>query len=214
MSNYSLKLDSVTKIFGRRLIFDKLTYEFEAGRVYGISGPNGSGKSTLSKIIAGIITPTSGKIIHSLNKSELKVEQLHNHIGFVSPYLMLYDEFTAQENLEHFSRIRGTVYDKKRGEELLARFDIFNRRNDYVKTYSSGMKQRLKFVFAFLHNPELLILDEPTSNLDNSGKEAVYNIVKDETAGKVIIIASNEDADLSKCGEVIYLENFKMKSGK
>ena len=214
MSNYSLKLDSVTKIFGRRLIFDKLSYSFEAGKVYGISGPNGSGKSTLSKIIAGIITPTSGKIIHKIGNSPLKIEQLHDHIGFVSPYLMLYDEFTALENLEHFSRIRGTEYNSSRGEELLNRFDIFGRRNDYVKTYSSGMKQRLKFVFAFLHNPELLILDEPTSNLDNKGKEAVYSIIKDETPGKVIIVASNEDADLSRCGEVIYLENFKMKSGK
>ena len=214
MSNYSLKLDSVTKIFGRRLIFDKLSYTFEAGKVYGISGPNGSGKSTLSKIIAGIITPTSGKIIHTIGETPLKIEQLHDHIGFVSPYLMLYDEFTALENLEHFSRIRGTAYNRQRGEELLNRFDIFGRSNDYVKTYSSGMKQRLKFVFAFLHNPELLILDEPTSNLDNNGEEAVYNIIKDEVPGKVIIVASNEDADLSRCGEVIYLENFKMKSGK
>lgn len=214
MISYSLKLDSLTKIFGRRLVFDKLTYEFSAGKVYGISGPNGSGKSTLAKIIAGIITPTSGRVLHNLDERVLKTEELHNHIGFVSPYLLLYDEFTASENLLHFSKIRGIEFDTKKGDELLNRFDIYNRRNDYVKTYSSGMKQRLKFVFAFLHKPELIILDEPTSNLDNKGKDAVYSIVNDESAGRIIIIASNEDADLSRCNEVIYLENYKMENGK
>lgn len=214
MSSYSLKLESLTKVFGRRLVFDKLTFDFSTGKVYGISGPNGSGKSTLSKIIAGIITPTSGKVVHQIDSHIIKVEQLHNHLGFVSPYLILYDEFTALENLEHFSRIRGIEFNRNRGDELLNKFDIYNRRNDYVKTYSSGMKQRLKFVFAFIHAPNLLILDEPTSNLDNNGKEAVYGIVKDEVPGNIIIIASNEDADLSKCDEIIYLENYKLKNGK
>lgn len=214
MSSYSLKLESLTKVFGRRLVFDKLTFEFFPGKVYGISGPNGSGKSTLSKIIAGIITPTAGKVVHQSGSKVIKAEELHNHLGFVSPYLLLYDEFTALENLEHFSRIRGIAFDAKRGDELLTAFDIYNRRNDYVKTYSSGMKQRLKFVFAFLHRPNLLILDEPTSNLDNSGKEAVYSIIKKESSGNIIIIASNEDADLAKCDEVIYLENYKLKNSK
>ncbi len=214
MSNYSLSLDSLTKVFGRRLIFDKLTYEFKPGTVYGISGPNGSGKSTLSKIIAGIITPTHGKVVHKLGDEVIKVEHLHNHIGFVSPYLLLYDEFTALENLNHFAHIRGVEFDAERCDALLNRFDIYNRRKDYVKTYSSGMKQRLKFVFAFMHRPNLLILDEPTSNLDNQGKDAVYQIIKDELKDNIIIIASNEDADLARCSEVIYLENFKIKNGK
>lgn len=214
MSSCTLKLESVTKVFGRRLVFDKLTFEFKAGKVYGISGPNGSGKSTLSKIIAGIITPSSGKVIHQIDSLIVKLEQLHNHIGFVSPYLLLYDEFTALENLEHFSKIRGIKFDIERANALLSKFDIYSRRTDYVKTYSSGMKQRLKFAFALIHGPGCLILDEPTSNLDNSGKEAVYNIIKEEASEKIIIIASNEDIDLSKCDEIIYLENYKLKNGK
>lgn len=214
MTSYSLHLTELTKVFGRRLVFDKLTFDFSQGKVYGISGPNGSGKSTLSKIIAGIITPTRGKVVHKFNNELIKVEHLHNHLGFVSPYLVLYDEFTALENLEHFSRIRGINLDKERGDELLHKFDIFSRRNDYVKAYSSGMKQRLKFVFAFIHRPNLIILDEPTSNLDAKGKEAVYNIIKEESKGNIIIIASNEETDLAKCDEVIYLENFKLKNGK
>ncbi len=209
MNNYSLHLDELTKVFGRRLVFDKLSFDFVPGKAYGISGPNGSGKSTLSKIIAGIIMPTRGRVVHRFNDEMIKMEQLHNHLGFVSPYLMLYDEFTALENLEHFSRIRGIKFDKEKGDELLNKFDIYSRRNDYVKAYSSGMKQRLKFVFAFLHKPNLIILDEPTSNLDNNGKDAVYNIIKEESMGNIIIIASNEEADLSRCDEVIYLENYK-----
>ena len=214
MTDYSLHLESLTKIFGRRLVFDKLTYNFLPGKVYGISGPNGSGKSTLSKIIAGIITPTTGKVLHKSNAKIVKPEELHNLIGFVSPYLVLYDEFTAHENLLHFARIRGVKLDSGREDDLLNKMGIYNRRNDLVKAYSSGMKQRLKFVFALLHNPKLLILDEPTSNLDNSGKDAVYELLKSELHDNVIIIASNEDGDLAKCNEVIYLENYKIKNGQ
>lgn len=209
-----LKLESVTKVFGRRLVFENLSLDFPPGKVYGISGPNGSGKSTLSKIIAGIIAPTSGRALHSAGGKIIPAEKLHNHIGFVSPYLTLYDEFTALENIEHFSRIRGIVSDNERRGNLLNDLGIYSRRNDYVKAYSSGMKQRLKYVFALIHRPELILLDEPTSNLDSSGKDAVYKLIENEIKKSVVIIASNEDADLARCGEVIYLEEFKLKQNK
>ena len=101
---------------------------------------------------------------------------LHNHIGFVSPYLFLYDEFTAEENLLHFSNIRGISFNKERSDFLLNELNLIDRKNDLVRGYSSGMKQRLKFIFALLHQPALIILDEPTSNLDNTGKEKVYEV--------------------------------------
>ncbi len=86
---------------------------------------------------------------------------------------------------------------------------ILNRKDDLVKTYSSGMKQRLKFVFALMHSPGLLIFDEPTSNLDDEGKSTVYNIIKEEGKKSVVILASNEKMDLAGCSEILYLDNFK-----
>ena len=104
MSNYQLKLENVTKTFGRRLIFNELNLSFRSGNIYGIAGPNGSGKSTLAKILSGIISATSGKIIHTLNDEVVVEEKLHNHLGFLSPYLVLYDEFSAEENLKYFAK--------------------------------------------------------------------------------------------------------------
>ena len=209
MTNYNLELSSVNKFFGRRLIFNKLNFKIDKSGVYGVSGPNGSGKSTLVKIIAGIIGASDGKVIHKINEREIIPEKLHNHIGFVSPYLVLYEEFSAWENLELFAKIRGINLDEQRVNYLLEKFLLLNRKDDLVKTYSSGMKQRLKFIFALMHSPELLILDEPTSNLDEEGKNSVYEIVREEGKKSNVIIASNEKSDLDLCNEIIYLEKYK-----
>ena len=209
MSKYSVEANELNKTFGRRLIFHGINFRYDESGVFGISGPNGSGKSTLVKIIAGLISPTKGRIIHKNSDDEIIPEKLHNHIGFVSPYLVLYEEFTAWENLNIFSKIRDTNFDKDYAKDLLSRFLLYNRRDDLVKTYSSGMKQRMKFIFALIHNPELLIFDEPTSNLDDEGKNSVYEIIEDKSKDSIIIIASNDKADLDLCPEIIDLKTFK-----
>jgi heme exporter protein A len=212
MSNYSVEAKELNKTFGRRLIFKNLNFKIQNEGILGIAGANGSGKSTLVKIIAGINSPSSGKIIHKENKKEILPERLHNFIGFVSPYLVLYEEFSAWENLNYFAEIRKVEFDKEKIEFLLNEFLIFNRKNDLVKTYSSGMKQRLKFIFALMHSPKLLILDEPTSNLDEKGKESVYKIVEEEGKSSLVIVASNEKSDLQYCSQIIKLEDFKNHS--
>ena len=209
MSNYSVEAKDLDKRFGRRLIFKNLNFKIDSPGIIGISGPNGSGKSTLVKIIAGINSPSNGKIIHKENGNEIISEKLHNFIGFVSPYLVLYEEFSALENLTYFARIRDVAFNSERIDFLLNKFLLFDRKNDLVKTYSSGMKQRLKFIFALMHSPSLIILDEPTSNLDNEGKESVYKIVEDEGSQNIVIIASNEDSDLQLCSEKLNLIDFK-----
>jgi ABC-type multidrug transport system ATPase subunit len=209
MNNYQLTADKVTQIFGRRLIFNEINFNLKTGDVLGLAGHNGSGKSTLAKIIIGIISPTKGKIVHQENNEKIAAEKLHNYIGFVSPYLVLYDEFTAEENLQHFARIRGIDYDKEKVKNLMEKFKIYDRRNDLLKAYSSGMKQRMKVIFSLLHSPKLLILDEPTSNLDLEGKEQVYEIIKEKQHEHLTIIASNEQSDLDLCNNVLQLEEFK-----
>ncbi len=209
MNNYSLEAIELNKTFGRRLIFKNLNFKIQNEGILGISGANGSGKSTLVKIIAGINSPTEGKIIHQENGKEIIAEKLHNYIGFVSPYLVLYEEFTAWENLNYFAQIRRVKFNKEKIENLLSEFLIYNRKDDLVKTYSSGMKQRLKFIFALMHSPKLLILDEPTSNLDEEGKQSVYNIIENEGKTNIVIIASNEKSDLQFCSQILKLEDFK-----
>ncbi len=122
MSEYSLQALSLTKSFGRRLIFDEINFSWERNGIFGISGPNGSGKSTLVKIIADLLSPTKGKITHLNSDKEIIPEELHNHIGFVSPYLVLYEEFSAWENLQIFARIRGIKLDKDMVSNYLEAF--------------------------------------------------------------------------------------------
>jgi heme exporter protein A len=209
MTDFSLKVNSLQKSFGRRLVFTGITLNLNKAGVFGISGPNGSGKSTLIKILAGINSPTKGQVIHTVNGRVIISEKLHNHIGFVSPYLVLYDEFTAWENLNYFASIRSILFDKDKVENLLEQFLLLNRKDDLVKAYSSGMKQRLKFIFALMHSPAFIFLDEPTSNLDDEGKQTVYNLIKNEGGKAIVVVASNEKNDLNQCSEVLQLEDFK-----
>ncbi len=209
MIDYQAVCENVTKNFGRRLVFKNVNLLYKGTGVYGISGRNGSGKSTLVKIIAGLISPSKGKITHTKNGKQVEAEELHNFIGFVSPYLVLYDEFSAEENLNYFAKIRGIEFNKDKVDLLLNEFLLYDRRNDLVKGYSSGMKQRLKFIFALMHSPDLIILDEPTSNLDSSGKDSVYKIIESESASSIIVIASNEENDLQLCKERLQLEQYK-----
>ncbi|BDQ03303.1 ABC transporter ATP-binding protein [Ignavibacterium sp.] len=209
MSNYSLEVNQLTKYFGRRLIFSNLNFRFVDSGIFGISGPNGSGKSTLVKMLAGIIGANKGEVKHFLDGKEVLPEKIHNHIGFVSPYLVLYEEFSAEENLLMFAKIRGVEYDKSRVDYLFEKFLLLKRKDDLVKTYSSGMKQRLKFIFALMHSPQLIILDEPTSNLDDEGKNSVYELIREEGKKNIVLVASNEKNDLDQCTETIFLENYK-----
>ena len=209
MSSYSIQSQNLSKLFGRRLIFKEINFNWSEKGIFGISGPNGSGKSTLVKIVAGLIAASSGKLIHKNSGEEIVPELLHNHIGFVSPYIVLYEEFSAWENLKIFSKIRGVPFNEELIVIYLKQFLLDTRKDDLVKTYSSGMKQRLKFIFALMHSPEVLIFDEPTSNLDEEGKKVVYDIVKEEGKDKIVIIASNEVKDLELCDEVLLLEKFK-----
>jgi heme exporter protein A len=210
MSNFSIQSQNLSKSFGRRLIFKDINFTWEDKGIFGISGPNGSGKSTLVKIIAGLIAPSFGKITHKNSETEIISEKLHNHIGFVSPYLVLYEEFSAWENLKIFAKIRGVPFNEEKVVYYLSQFLLENRKDDLVKTYSSGMKQRLKFVFALMHSPDVLIFDEPTSNLDEDGKKVVYKIILEEGKNRIVIVASNEERDLLHCGEKVLLENYKL----
>jgi heme exporter protein A len=209
MSSYSIQSQNLSKLFGRRLIFKDINFNWSGKGIFGISGPNGSGKSTLVKIVAGLISASSGKMIHKKSGDEIIPEKLHNHIGFVSPYLVLYEEFSAWENLKIFAKIRGIKLNEEMVITYLSKFLLENRKDDLVKTYSSGMKQRLKFIFALMHSPEVLIFDEPTSNLDDEGKKVVYEIISEEGKTRIVVVASNEMKDLEFCNEVLLLEKFK-----
>ncbi len=197
MKQITLSIESISKEFNRRIIFENISFSLSQKDSLAITGRNGSGKSTLAKILCGLLTPTKGKISLSMNEKEIPAADIHRHIGLVSPYITMYDEFSGMENLLVFAHIRnlGSAADGD-PERLLRQFGIYERRNDEVRTYSSGMKQRLKYAAAMLHHPEILILDEPTANLDEEGAATVHKLMRVQTGVGILIIATNDAKDL------------------
>ncbi len=208
---FSLILKNVRKNFGPLLVFDSISFELGIGDSLAITGKNGSGKSTLVKIIAGLLSQTSGEVIYHLNGKRIDKLDWFKYVGFVAPYLQIYDEFTGYENLEILAKLRGMKNYKTRVYDVLNRVNLFSRKDDLVRGYSSGMKQRLKYALALLHEPPLLILDEPTSNLDPEGVEMVWAIAEEQKRKGVLIIATNEPNELKMCEKIINLDELKLK---
>lgn len=204
MRNIVLKAESVTKRFNRRNVLRDISFALAPGDSLAVTGKNGSGKSTLVKILAGVLSPTSGQVVYESSGNRLNQDEIRPYVGFVSPYLQLYDEFNAMEILDMIGRIRMTgVADKTRRQNLLEQFNLWGRRDDAIRTYSSGMKQRLKYVAALEHSPAILLLDEPTSNLDEDGINAVRAVVADYGKSGVLVVASNDAGEAGWCSQEI-----------
>lgn len=199
----TLKAVNLTRKFDRRPIFKDVNFELTMGSATAITGRNGSGKSTLIKIIANLLIQSSGELNLFSGTEKIKKENIYKYIGFVSPYLNLYDEFTGFENLKIISDIRGWGHDNI--DSALTRVGLIHRKNDLLKIYSSGMKQRLKIAFAILHNPKVLLLDEPTSNLDLDGISVVDDIANEYKKDRILIIATNDAHERSLCNSEINL---------
>jgi len=122
---------------------------------------------------------------------------------------MMYDELTGFENLEFFYDLKIRDKNDEKIKFLLEEVNLYPRRNDFVKNYSSGMKQRLKLAFAILSDPLILLLDEPRTNLDNEGIDIVYKISARQTEKGILIIATNESEDTKLCKELINIEDYK-----
>ena len=204
MNPISLTVHGLSKEFNRVPVFTGISFSLSSPGSLAITGRNGAGKSTLSKILAGLLSATRGSVSYAVNGTPAGVEQFKHQIGFVSPYLNLYDEFTALENLRILSRIRTPgLLQEARIQELLTLVGLWNRRDDFVGAFSSGMKQRLKYAFALLHHPSLLILDEPTSNLDAEGFDIVRHIASDHLKEHILIIATNSSEEAAWCTQQI-----------
>ncbi len=186
----------ITKYFGEKRILKKINFSISSGESMAIVGPNGSGKTTLMRVLSNLIQPTHGTVTYKKNGKPIEREKIFQHIGLVGPYLELYQDLTARENLEFFAKMRDVKNSSEKIAGLMKKLNLAGREDDDVKTYSSGMKQRLKYVFALLDDPEVLFVDEPRSNLDEQGINTIYDIMRDQKKEKILIIATNDPDDL------------------
>jgi len=170
-----------------------------------ISGRNGSGKSTLVKILCHVLSPSRGKVEYLDGGKPLPERVRLASLGLVSPYLQLYEEFSAFENLQYALAIRGGNADAEGAMELLRRVSLGERAHDPVGTYSSGMKQRAKFALALVHRPSVLVVDEPMANLDAEGMSIVRGIMEEHRREGILVVATNDLTDVERYDHAIDL---------
>jgi heme exporter protein A len=187
---YSLKVSNISKQYAGALLFKDISFALRPGEVLGVTGWNGSGKTTLLRIIAGLVRPSLGKVEMFLENEPIAKESRRQFVGMVAPALALYDELTALENMAFLSR---------------ERFGLVEPAQKMCRTYSSGMKQRLKLVQAVLHKPPLLLLDEPGCNLDSKGMKIVEDVILEQRQSGMTVIASNEKREVDYADRVINL---------
>lgn len=206
-----LHVENIGKRFGKRVLFRKVSFELEGGQSLAITGANGSGKSTLMQIIGGVMTPTRGRVTLHKGKTEMIPTEHHPFfVGLVAPYLSVYEGFSPRENLRFLAQARRLQHAEKKIQQALERATIAYRADEPVKTFSSGMKQRVRFAAALLSSPPLLLLDEPTSNLDEAGKAMVYTIMQAQLdANRMLIVATNDAEDADRCQRQLSVQDYQ-----
>jgi len=196
MNILKISARNLSKRFGFRRVFDKLEFELTSPASLAITGPNGSGKSTLLKVITGLLYPNSGEVIITRQGQKLGKDSLRDYLAFVSPEMNFYDELSGLENLNFFVNVSGGSFSKAACRSALDQVGLGGRGNDIIKEYSSGMKMRLKYALALMKQPEILIIDEPSTNLDAEGKEKIYQIMNEQKDKGMLIYATNEESEI------------------
>ncbi len=187
-----LQTESLTKRYGSRTIVDRVGLTVRRGEICGFLGPNGAGKTTVMRMILGLVAPTSGSVALFGDPAGPGRVELRRRIGTVSEKPYLYADMTAVEYLTFFAELNGVAEAGRRVLRLLERVELLPAAGKRLKTFSQGMQQRVNIARAFLHDPELLLLDEPVSGLDPHGIRIVRDlIVEAKAAGRGVLISSH-----------------------
>jgi ABC-2 type transport system ATP-binding protein len=209
-----LQVDNLKKSFGNVVAVDGVSLSAAAGETVGLLGPNGAGKTTTVSIIAGLLRPDSGTVKIEGHPLGGDTDPVKRRIGLVPQDLALFDELTAQANLELFAAIYemdGTAA-KRAISEALALVGLSDRSRDRVKEYSGGMKRRLNLAAALLHDPQILLLDEPTVGVDPQSRNAIFdNLEVLKSRGKTLLYTTHYMEEAERlCDRVVIIDHGKV----
>lgn len=203
-----LTVNNLSKRFGQRNIFSKVFFELIDG-VTGIAGPNGSGKSTLLKCLSRLLSPTKGTIQWFYNDNEIPKALLKDYLGYAAPYVNHYPELTCSENLKFICDLRHINSSDEHIDYVLQFVGIAHKADELFGNLSSGQQQRIKLAGAIIHTPDILMLDEPGTNLDRSGHDLIKRIAEQRASEeKMLIIATNDPQELELCKKIIHIDDF------
>lgn len=214
-----IQLSNIGKRYNYEWIFRKIDYEFTSHDNYVLLGANGSGKSTLLQVIAGNLIPSEGKMqyqVKSTKYQEVRIEStiveeenIYKHISYAAPYLDLFEEFTLAESIEFQSQFK-PYFEGLTTKDIIAITQLEKAKDKQLKYFSSGMKQRVRLALAVLCDSSLLLLDEPTSNLDKKAIDWYQRLVNDYSKNRLIIVASNQqEYEYPFCNKMLMVEDYK-----
>lgn len=204
----TITLQNIGRRFNRDWIFRGIDYTFTIGESYAILGPNGSGKSTLFQVVNGSLSPSVGTISYNFDGANIAAENIFQKLSLAAPYLELIEEFTLSEMIDFHFKFKAY----KDGMDKNAVIDVLNMHsnaNKLIRYFSSGMKQRLKLALAFCSDTPILMLDEPTSNLDAQGVDWYLSLVEKFALNRLTIICSNQPHEYSFCGHELNISDYK-----
>ena len=205
----NISLTNTGKRYNFEWIFRKLNYEFTSDNNYVILGSNGSGKSTLLQTIAGNCISSEGEIKYLISDNFVEVENIFKSLSFAAPYLELFEEFTFTESIRFQAQFKPFT-SQLTTKEIIELTQLEKSTDKQIKYYSSGMKQRVRLALAILADTPLLLLDEPTSNLDKKAIDWYQKLVTDFSKERLIIVASNQqEYEYPFCNKQLSIEDYK-----
>ena len=207
-------LSDAGKRFNRDWIFRHFNYTFETGQSYAITGPNGSGKSTLLQVLSGGMYINEGKMQWAIGnpstaaQEQLVDEQVYQHISICAPYLEVVEEMTLTEFLDFHHGFKPFLPGVT-ADSIITTIGLKKAVNKQIRYYSSGMKQRVKLAQCIFSDTDIVLLDEPCTNLDAQGIELYHRLITDYCKNRLVVVSSNDEVEYRFCGERINMGDYK-----
>lgn len=200
---------SLGKKYNREWVFKGINEEYKTGDFCVVLGGNGSGKSTFLKTISAFLTPTKGSVNFTFNEANISPDFVYKQIAYCAPYIDVFEQYTCKELFDFYSPLKPfkTGVDFNKFVEII---NLGNIKNKQLKDFSSGMRQRVKLALAVLSDTKILLLDEPTSNLDKEGIDWYQNLIENNKKGRIIFVASNkQDEESFFCNKELLITSYK-----
>lgn len=204
----TISLSDAGKRFNREWIFRHFTYTFETGSSYAIIGPNGSGKSTLLQVLSGSMMLNTGNIQYSILNNQYSSDNIYRAVSLCAPYLELVEEMTVTEFLDFHHGFKPFLAGHTTAS-IISAVGLEKAKDKQMRYYSSGMKQRVKLAQCIFSDTDIVLLDEPCTNLDADGIELYQRLIREYCLNRLVVVSSNDEVEYSFCKQMISILNYK-----
>ncbi|MES2015193.1 MAG: ABC transporter ATP-binding protein [Pseudomonadota bacterium] len=210
-SDIIIDVRGLTKSYDGRKVVDHVDMRVERGRIYGFLGPNGSGKTTTIRMLCGLLTPDEGEGTCLGYDIRTQARMIKRQVGYMTQKFGLYDDLSIEENLDFFARVYGVPQRRERIKATLDRLGLYSRRGQLAGSLSGGWKQRLALAACLIHDPKLLLLDEPTAGVDPAARRDFWDQIHELAAGGMTVLVSTHYMDeAERCHQLAYIAYGKL----